>query len=127
MRGRKLASQSAAESLMIIVNDNFRISLFGTMQPTIYYVNNFFKKSLGEVAIQNYLPPMQPDFRMMGYAVLACGENLASFAASPSVILILGFWESDALGDDEMRDDPFSCAIYSSFSLTISWYALSCA
>jgi len=36
---------------------------------------------------------------MMGYAVTRfCGENLAIFAASPSVILILGFWESVALG-----------------------------
>ena len=49
---------------------------------------------------------------MVGYAVKRfCGENLAIFAASPSVILILGFWESDALGDEEMRDDPLSCAI----------------
>ena len=37
-----LVSQSAAESLMIIVNDNFRISLFGTLQSTIYYVKSFF-------------------------------------------------------------------------------------
>jgi hypothetical protein len=63
---------------------------------------------------------------MMGYAVTRfCGENLAIFAASPSDRLILGFWESVELGDEEMRDDPFSCEIYSSFSLTISWYALS--
>ena len=56
MRGRKLASQSAAESLMIIVNDNFRISLFGTMQPTIYHVNNFFKKN--EKGSKFYLTPL---------------------------------------------------------------------
>ena len=42
MRVLLLASQSAAESLMIIVNDNFRISLFGTLQSTIYYVKSFF-------------------------------------------------------------------------------------
>jgi hypothetical protein len=62
---------------------------------------------------------------MMGYAVRACGENRAIFAASPSLILILGFWESDALGEDVMRDEPFSCAIYSSFSFTISCNAFS--
>ena len=44
MRVLILASQSAAESLIIIVNDNFRISLFGTMQVTITYVKSFFKK-----------------------------------------------------------------------------------
>ena len=59
-----------------------------------------------------YLPLMTTRIRNVGYAVNRfCGENLAIFAASPSVMLILGFWESDVLGDEVMRDDPFNWAI----------------
>ena len=72
---------------------------------------DFLQKKLGEVEIHNYLPHYDQTQECKAYAVRPCGENFASLAASPSVMLILGFWESDALDDDEMRDEPFSCAI----------------
>lgn len=56
MRVLLLASQSAAESLTIIVNDNFRISLCGTLQLTIYYVKQLFLKN--EKGSKFYLAPL---------------------------------------------------------------------